>query len=322
MSKLKQLAQSIQSAGFKVEPQRSKHWIEVEQMIDQMTSKDFAITYGKDVRPYDIPLFNIMTHHLPYLAEKMIRKNPMFAAKIIDNNGWTVLHHACINLLADEAIKIINLIFPYMSQEAILMQGINNNDTFLHLASSKKMYKVSSCIPPEVISIIVKKSAVVPSSYVSMVKFLKEAIQIYDIEIILFSEEPDNYFRKGIILQGMGKEEKAIKCYKKAIELDRSYTEKVKEVDLIKITEGMPQHNSNPEFLKSKIDELTKEISELNEKKLSLSMELAKFSSPQKTIEEHKGERVDEVPPYEEDDVPLPDVLGLVGDTCDVTLHA
>jgi tetratricopeptide (TPR) repeat protein len=336
MAKLRQLAQFIQTGMYYAEPQRSKHWIEIERMIEQMTSTDFAVTYAKDLTSRDIPLFNIMEYQVPYLAEMMIRKNPVFAAKIVDSQGWTVLHHACSRLLSVDVLKVINLVFPYMTQEAILSQG-GNKDTFLHVAAHRKIYKVAASIPPDVISIVVKKSAALPwehtSSYVSIAKFLKEAMQIYEIEIILYPEEADNYFRKGVILHGMGKTEKAIKLYKKAVEIDPTYANKVQGIEICTPVKQLPITNlkDNPELMKGKIAALTQEQTELSKKAIALSEEITHLRRLLKSVEEHKGQQAAQPPSYEEEahveasSLPdsLPSDIALMGsvDTC-VTLHS
>lgn len=338
MAKMKRLVEVIRSGESMQEPQRSKHWMEVEQMIEQMTPEDFAVTYDKYVTWGEIPLVKAMYCQMPYLAEMMIRKNPVFAAKIVDNLGKTVLHFACAceYISQDSALKIINLILPYMPQEAILSQTVNK-DTFLHIAASRNLYKIPASVPPEIITIILKNSAMLPyaasfnyqTSYVTIVKFLKEAVQTYDIDITLSPQEADNYFKKGMILQGIGKNEKAIKCYQKAVELDHSYANKVHAIKPDALVNQLPISSikDNPELMKIKITELTQELSELSKKTMILSQELIQLKGSLKITEEHKGQHA-APPSYEEEvhiiapDLPssLPPEIVLAGDS-DTVLH-
>lgn len=351
MAKLKQLLESIQendktsylhpkSERCYTREDHRYHYRETENLIEQMTSEDFAVTYDKH------PLLRTLTTPKIHLAEMIIKKNPVSAAKISYEGGRNILSEICsvTNLHSDDAFKIVNLLIPYIPQEMLLL-NLKHSATFLHTAAieryvptsfnpnnKEKNYKIVGAVPPEIINTILRITMKnseecdplnmdLKTAPLKLIEFLYEAIHVYDREIAFHPEKADNYFRKGVILQGMGKHEKAIKYYKKAIELDPSYIEKVKEVDLIKITEESHNHKANPELLKSKIDELTKEISKLNEKKLSLASELNKLTISQKVVEEHKGERVDDVPPYE---APSQEEMALMGveDTCNVTFHA
>jgi tetratricopeptide (TPR) repeat protein len=326
MAKLKQLVEAIKAVGYKVGPiEVSKHWIEVKQMINQMTPEDFAVTYDKDESYDNIPLFRAMRAQNPDLAELIIKKNPVFAAKIVDNIGFTGLHHACCCFQPSDALKIVNLLIPYMSQEAIISRTLptQGNYTFLHMAIDHHQYKLAASIAPELLSVILKSSSA-ERSYSSLVKFIYDAVNVYDMEISLNPDIADNHFRKGILLQALNKQEKAVKCYNKAIQLDANYVDKVEKImPTASLTQPEVSSPENPELMKSKIAALTKEISDMNEKSLSLSKELAQLSSKVKAVEEHKGQRVDVdvLPPYEE---PSQEEMVLMGkvDTYDIALHS
>lgn len=334
MAKLKQLADSIQ-AGY----QKRELWVDVERTIEQMTSEDFAVTYEKGTPFKDILLLQIIASPLRHLAESIINKNPVFAAKIVDEQGQTPLHYICGNFPTGEALKVVNLLLPYMSQEATT--SVSSHGTFLHINSNVN-YKIAAYLPPDLISIMLKNCSTFSNGHlhVSLIKILQEATRFYDSQISAHPEEADNYFKKGIILQGMGKNEKAIKCYQKAISLDPTYADKIEGIELstlpapgVVVTDTSVQDDR--ELMKAKISELTQELSKLLQKTTVLAEEVTFLRGSLKVVEEHKGQAPAEPPSYEEEahvEAPalpasLPPDIALVGDisggdTAAVVYHA
>lgn len=198
-------------------------WIEAEKTIDQMTGEDFAIIYDKYTNYEHIPLFRAIRSQNTHLAELIINKNPIFAAKIVDDLGFTGLHHVCCCLNPTDALKIANLLIPHMTKESIVSKT-PRNETFLDLAVPHNHYRLAGCISPELLIIMLDKNNNL--SY-QPGKFLYDAAHVFNVDISLHPEVVDNYFRKGNILYAIGKKEKAIKSYNKAIELDSNYIEKV-----------------------------------------------------------------------------------------------
>lgn len=307
--------------------EHANDWETVKNQISQMTWDDFAITYDKSTPYHDIPLFAALRKSnvnssvfFIELAELVIKKNPVFAAKIVDDFGYMALHHACASLAPHNAFRIVNLLIPYMSKEDIVSVP-KSGASFLRLAEQFHHHKVAALIPPELLTIMLKKSS--GGAAVELIKFFGEAVNVYDIEISLNPGIADNHFRKGILLQALNKQEKAVKCYNKAIQLDSNYADKVEKIIPSSCTgQSEVLSTENPELMKSKIAALTKEITDLNEKSLSLSKELTVLSTKLKATEEHKGQRVEDdvLPPYEE---PSLEEIALMGgvDTCGVTLH-
>ncbi len=308
-------------------------WTSVKNQISQMTGQNFAVTYDKSTPYNDIPLFAALRRvSILELAELIIRKNPIFAAKIVDDRGYTALHHACASLNSQDALKIANLLLPYMSKETI----IGRNDfgaSILHLAEQFHHHKVAASISPELLSIMLKSSG---GEAISFIKFFGEAVDVYDIEISLNPQIADNYFRKGVLLQVLNKQQKAIKCYKKAIELDSTYADKIEGIELSTLTvAGVAATDTTAgeerEAMKAKISELTQELSKLMQQTIALSEEVTHLHGSLKKVEEHKGQASAAPPSYEEEvhiEAPvfpasLPSDIALVGnvDTCDVTLH-
>jgi tetratricopeptide (TPR) repeat protein len=198
-------------------------WIEAENAINKMTEEDFAITYDKSTNYEDIPLFRAIRSQNAHLAELIINKNPIFAAKIVDDLGFTGLHHICCCLNPTDALKIANLLIPHMTKESIVSKDLAK-ETFLDFAISHNHYRLAGFISPELLIIMLDKNNNL--SY-QPGKFLYDAAHVFNVDISLRPEVADNYFRKGNILYAIGKKEKAIKSYNKAIELDSNYIEKI-----------------------------------------------------------------------------------------------
>lgn len=320
--------------------EHASDWETVKNQISQMTWQDFAVTYDKSTPYHDIPLFaalrksNVNSSVLFIeLAELIIKKNPVFAAKIVDDFGYMALHHACASLAPHNAFRIVNLLIPYMSKEDIVSIP-KSGASFLQLAAQVHHYKVAALISPELLTIMLKKSS--GGAAVDLIKFLREAVDVYDVEISVAPEVADNHFRKGILLQTLNKQEKAIKCYKKAIELDHTYADKIEGIELSTLAAPVVSvvattAADDREAMKAKISELTQELSKLLQKTTVLAEEVTFLRGSLKVVEEHKGQAPAEPPSYEEEahiEAPalpasLPLDIALMGsvDTCDVTLH-
>ena len=238
---------------------------EAEKIIDLMSPVDLMKDYSNSDRA-SMPLHSAISRNYIHIVQLLLDKNPALA-NVIGKDGHNSIYYACDYIaLEKDALEMFNILTPQMSKEAITFIG-NSNRCFLNCLIAHRYNKIIGSLSPELLISILNKYE---HGIGAIVEGLFKACDVFNVNISLHPDIADNYFYKANILYAIGKKDKAMKCYNKAIEISPDYISKI----VVNIQELLTGSNSKDKPLMDFLEYLSnfKSIDPFDGSKESLTL--------------------------------------------------